>query len=164
VSTAAAVAAASTTVEAAAATATIAACATAIAASAATIAASAATITASAAASITARSADITASAVTVAAATVAIATAIAVAISAATPVVPRSDADKEAAREPARSVIAVGCASVGVIGVIAPRASRGTIIGVISGIGHSGANAHPDLGIRRDSGERQNCKHCQYN
>jgi hypothetical protein len=165
VSTAAAVAAASTTVEATAATAAIAASATAIAASAATIAMR------YAAASITTRAAGIAASGI--AAATVAVSAAIpvaaAIAIAAATPsmtapAVPRSDTDEDAAVKPVRAVIAVRCAGVGVIGVIAPLAIRGTV--GISGIYQSGADTypHPDLGIRRDSGERKNNKHRQHN
>jgi hypothetical protein len=156
VSTTTAVAAASTTVEASTAATTIAASAT-------------TTVTTRyAATGITARAARIPASAVAVSAA-IAIPAAIAVAVSATAPVVPGTDADKEAASEPARSVVAVGCASVGVIRVIAPRASGRAVIGVIAGTDHRRANANSnrDLGIRRysrDSGERQNYKYCQYN
>jgi hypothetical protein len=146
VSTTTAVAAASTTMEA---TTT----ATAIAASATTTIA-----TRYAAAGITARAARIATSPVAVSAA-IAVAATIAVAISAApAPVVPGSDADEQAASEPARSVIAIRCASVGVIRVIAPRAIRRAVIAGSGNQCRSNSNSYRDLGIRRDSrdsGER---------
>jgi hypothetical protein len=77
--------------------------------------------------------------------------------------VVPGSDADEQAAVEPVRAVIAVRRASIGVIRVIAPLAIRGTVIGGI-GKGRTYADPYRDLGIRRDSGERKNNKHCQHN
>jgi hypothetical protein len=173
------VAAASTTVETTAAAESAARAAAAEAASAAAIAARYAATripTGHAAAGITARAARIAMARISAAAiaATITVATAIAVVASipamapamTPTPSVPGSDADEDAADEIVWTVIAVWGAGIGVIGVIAPRAIRGTIIAVISGIDHSGTNAHPrrDLGIRRDSGERQSYKHCQHN
>ena len=61
----------------------------------------------------------IPAPAVTVAATTVA----------AASPAVPRANADEEAAVKPLRTVIAVGSAGIRVIRVVAPLAYRGTVI-----------------------------------
>jgi hypothetical protein len=80
-------------------------------------------------------------------------------------PSVPRAGADEHAAVEPVRTVKAVRGTSIGVILVIAPFAIRGAVIG-ISGINHYRANAdaYPDLGVRSDSGERQNHKRCQQN
>jgi hypothetical protein len=146
---------------------TVAACSSTITTSyaAAGITASSATITTSyAAAGITASTAGIATSTARIAASSIGIATAsvtVAAAAPAMTPapVVPRSDADEDAAVKPVRTVITVRGASVGVIRVIAPFAIRGT---VISGIADCGAYTYRDLGIRRDSGERKNNKHCQ--
>jgi hypothetical protein len=43
-------------------------------------------------------------------------------------PAVPRPRANKEAACKPARAVVTIGCAVIGVIGVVAPLADRGTV------------------------------------
>jgi hypothetical protein len=86
--------------------------------------------------------------------------------VSVEAPVVPRADADKEAAVEPVRTVIAVGGAGIGVIRVIAPLAIRGTVICIISGSNHCrpDADAYSDLGVRRDSSEREYHERCQQN
>jgi hypothetical protein len=140
--------------EATAASAAVAASTTAIAASAATIA------TRCTAAGITTRAAGIAVTAVAVSAA---IAIAAAIAVSATAPVVPGSDADEDAAVEPVRAVIAVRGAGVRVIGVVAPLAIRGTVIGGIADC-RANADTDRDLGIRRYSGERKNHKRCQHN
>jgi hypothetical protein len=103
----------------------------------------------------------------------ISVSTAVAVAVSAMiavearmtipAPVIPGTDADKDAAEEPARPVIAIGGAGIRVIGVIAPRAIRGTVID--GGGDHCGADADTncDLGARRGNrGERENEKQCQ--
>jgi hypothetical protein len=113
-------------------------------------------------AGITACSACIATSAVAISAATIAVATAtVAVSATAPAPSVPGSGTDKEAAREPTRSVIAVRRASVGVVRVIAPFAIRGAVIGGITYCG-TDADSHRYLGICWNSGERQNYKYCQ--
>src|SRR5580698_7725426 len=78
-------------------------------------------------------------------------------------PVIPRPGADKQAAIEPVRTVVAVRCAGIRVIVVIAPRAIRRTGICVIRA-NHRGADAHSnsDLGARRNRGERKSYKQCQ--
>ena len=75
-------------------------------------------------------------------------------------PTVPRSGADKHAAREPARTVISIGRASIWVIRVIAPIADRRAVI-ISIGIGH---NRRPNSYSNRDlsicfSGEGQSDK-----
>jgi hypothetical protein len=162
VSTATAVAAASTTVEATTAAATV------EAATAAAVAACAATIpTRYTAAGIAARAAYITvtgiSAAITVSAA-IPVAAAIAVSAMTPAPVIPGADADKDAAVEPVRTVIAIRCASVGVIRIIAPRAIRRAVIAGSRHHRRSNSNPYRDLGIRRDSGERKNYKRCQHN
>ena len=73
-------------------------------------------------------------------------------------PVVPRADADEEPAIEPAGSVIAVGCAGIGVVRVITPIAGRRTI--GIRGVNDCGADSDTDshLGVCRCR-ERQSQK-----
>jgi hypothetical protein len=51
-------------------------------------------------------------------------------------PVIPRTGADKDATDKPARPVIAIGCACVRIVRIIAPIADRGTIIGRVDIIG----------------------------
>jgi len=86
----------------------------------------------------------------------IAIATAISVAPT-PVPVVPRPGADEEAADEPARSVITIGSAGVGIVVVVAPLAGRRwiTVVPVPVPV----ANTHPDtnahLSICRSSKKR---------
>ena len=73
-------------------------------------------------------------------------------------PAIPGTCADEETAREPARPVVAVGRASVGVISVIAPVTNRGTID--IGGVADRGADSdsHRNLGTCRcRQGQGQN-------
>jgi hypothetical protein len=80
-------------------------------------------------------------------------------------PVIPRASADKEAADEPARTVIAVGSAGVRCIRIITPIADRGTIgIGRVDHI-RTDANPYPDLSVcRRGESQGQSQEHCHQN
>ena len=86
-------------------------------------------------------------------------------------PAVPRSGADKDAAHKPVRTVIAIGRASVRVVGVIAPGAFGWAVVTVVVTVIRSGHNrrantdSYRDLAIRlRYNGEWQNHKHCYHN
>jgi hypothetical protein len=71
-----------------------------------------------------------------------------------ATPVtvIPGAGADEDATHEPARSVVAIRRASVGVVGVITPAADRGwaVTIAVVISVSRIDADTHTDLSIRR--------------
>jgi hypothetical protein len=87
--------------------------------------------------------------------------------ITATTPVavIPRAGADKDAADEPARTVVAVRCASIRVVRVIAPAAHRSwtVAISIVISVTRTNPNAHPDLSVRR-SGQhsRRNENHAK--
>lgn len=86
--------------------------------------------------------------------ATSAIGVTAAISIASAIPpaVIPRAGADEEPAVEPFRSVVAVGRAAIGGIGVITPFAHRGTINhGSRNDLG-ANSNPHPLLGVRSQS------------
>jgi hypothetical protein len=79
--------------------------------------------------------------------------------VSAAAPIaaIPRAGADKDAAHEPARSVVAVRCASVGVIVVIAPRADWGGISIAVISVSSTvpNPNTYTYLGVSRSRHQR---------
>jgi hypothetical protein len=64
--------------------------------------------------------------------------------------VIPGSRADEEAAYEPARSVVAIGRAGVGIIIVITPGTNRSRIPIVAIPIVTTDPNTDSDLGVRR--------------
>jgi hypothetical protein len=80
-------------------------------------------------------------------------------------PVIPRASADKEAADEPARTVIAIGSAGVRCIRIVAPIANRGTVGIRRVDNRRTDANPHPDLSIcRRGESQGQSQEHCHQN
>jgi hypothetical protein len=110
----------------------------------------------------TCRTTNIAAACISVAAAISIAAVTAAVSVAAATPAIPGADADEQAAREPARTVIAVGRARVRVIGVVAPRAIRWAVISRRFNDSRTDSHTDPDLGVRsRNGSERKNNKHC---
>jgi hypothetical protein len=120
------------------------------------------------AARVSVRATCITVAAITVSAA-IAVASAIAEAathvvagVTVEAPVVPRPDADEEAAVKPVWAVITIRCAGVRVIGVIAPLTIRGTVISWSGNHCRAHSNPHRDLGIRcRYNCKGKNHKHC---
>jgi hypothetical protein len=67
-------------------------------------------------------------------------------------PVIPRASADKDAADEPARTVVAIGCASIRIIVVVPPAAnwSRPIAITIVVAISRTYPDAHTYLSVRR--------------
>lgn len=80
--------------------------------------------------------------------------TAVSVPVPTASPIatIPRARADKESADEPARSVVPIGGARVGVVRVVAPRTGRSTIAVTIISVPVVAANPNPhtDLSVSR--------------
>src|SRR5579871_4354065 len=79
-------------------------------------------------------------------------------------PAIPGTCANKDAPTKPGRAVVAIGCTSIGIIGVIAPIANGRTIVN--RRWNHFRANPHPhcDLGMSRDCREWQRQDHCEQN
>jgi hypothetical protein len=100
--------------------------------------------------------ATVASTATVVSAATVIAAAAI---VSAATPVtvVPGAGADKEATDKPAGAVVAIGCASVGIVRIVTPGAGRSRVsITVISvSVSVTNPDTHTNLGVSRSRHQR---------
>jgi hypothetical protein len=78
--------------------------------------------------------------------------------------VIPWPGTDKDATKEPARPVIAIWRASIGIIGVIAPLADWGTVnLGSGNDRG-ADSNIHPDILSPCRYRERHSQQHCQKN
>jgi hypothetical protein len=78
--------------------------------------------------------------------------------VATATPVsaIPRAGADKEATDKPARAVVAVRSASIGIIGVVAPRTDWCRIpVAVIPVSGTTNPNTDTDLRVSRSRHQR---------
>jgi hypothetical protein len=97
--------------------------------------------------------------------AAITVAAAISVATVAPAAVIPRAGANKEAADEPARTVIAVGSAAIRCVRIVAPITDRGTIgIGCVDNR-RTDANSNPNLSVCRGrESKRQNQEHCHQN
>ncbi len=74
-----------------------------------------------------------------------------------ATPVsvIPGAGTDEDAADEPARAIVAIGCTGIGVIIVITPGTYRRGVPVTIIPIPGADADAHADLGISRSRHQR---------
>jgi hypothetical protein len=67
----------------------------------------------------------------------------------------PRTGADEDASIEPRRAVVAVGCAGVGCVVIVAVVAGR-RAIGVAAAIWNSGAEANRDLSVREGRRDKE--------
>jgi hypothetical protein len=74
-------------------------------------------------------------------------------------PVIPGAGSDEEATDKPARSIVSIGRARVGVVVVISPRTHRRRVPVTVISVSTAVANANPDtntyLGTRRSRHER---------
>jgi hypothetical protein len=85
----------------------------------------------------------------------------VAVAAAAIAPVIPGARTDKDAAREPARPVIAIRRAGIRIIRIVAPIAGRRTVS--IGRGNHSRTHSNTDRNLGMScSRERHSQKHCQ--
>jgi hypothetical protein len=69
--------------------------------------------------------------------------------------VIPRAGADKDSADEPARSVVPIGRAGVGIIVVVAPRTDRSWVAITVIPVPVAATNPNPDTDLSV-SGSRQ--------
>jgi hypothetical protein len=80
------------------------------------------------------------------------------VAVSIVAAAIPRAGTDEHAACKPVRAVVAIGCARVRIIPVIAIRTDGSR---TDAGIDRTNANAHGNLGMRGSCGKKQNPQQC---
>jgi hypothetical protein len=69
--------------------------------------------------------------------------------------VIPGPGADEHAPYKPVWPVVAIGCASIRIIAIVAVRAGRSRTVN------RTDAHAHRDLGVRGSCGKKQNPQQC---